>query len=129
VKIEQEFSMRARCRLVLRGGRCRPGCVMVRSLRFAAVRFRKMLPRAGDREALFIEQPLDFEDGFDVFAAVEPVAAGALHRLERRKLGLPVAQDERLRRRQAAHFADAEQALFRNFSRRLSGTRHVLSVS
>ena len=88
--------------------------------------FREMLSRASDRKTLFVEQALDFEDGLDIFATVEAVPAGAFHRLQRGKLGFPVAQHERLRRRQTAHLADAEKALFRKFLRGLGRTRHGL---
>src|SRR5271163_3244296 len=35
----------------------------------------EMFARAGDGETFFVEQALDFENGFDVFAAVEAMAA------------------------------------------------------
>ena len=70
-----------------------------------------MFARAGDGESFLVQQALDFENGLDVFAAVEAMAVGALHRLQHGKFGFPVAQDEGLGGRQAADFADAEEAL------------------
>jgi len=50
--------------------------------------------RAGNGETFVVEEPLDFKNSFDVFAAVEAMAAGTFHRLERGKFRSPVAQDE-----------------------------------
>jgi len=69
--------------------------------------------RSGDSEALIVEQALDLEDRFDVFAAIEPVTAWAFYRLQRRKFGFPVAQNKGLGRGKAADFADAEKSLVR----------------
>ena len=69
----------------------------------------EMFARAGDRKTLVVEQALDFENGFDVFAAIEAMAARALHRLQHGKFGFPIAQDEGLGSRQAADFADANR--------------------
>ena len=112
VEIEQEFSMRARGAL----GTCRLSCNMGRGGSFArgallsvcAILLRKMLSCAGNRESLFVKEALDFEDGLDILAAVEAVAARAFHRLERGEFGLPIAQDKSLRGRQAAHLPDAK---------------------
>ena len=68
----------------------------------------EMFARAGDRKTFVVEQALDFENGFDVFAAIEAMAAGAFHRLEHGKFGFPIAQDEGLGGGQAADFADAK---------------------
>lgn len=73
----------------------------------------KETPGPGDGKAFVIEQALDFKYGFDVFAAVQAMAAGALHRLQRGKFGFPVAQDEGLGRGEPADFADAEKRFFR----------------
>ena len=67
-----------------------------------------MAAGAGNREAVFVEQTLDFENRVDVFTAVEAVAGGGLYGLERGDFLLPVAQDEGLRPGEAADFADAE---------------------
>ena|ERR1700723_11301 len=74
---------------------------------------RKKSAGAGDGEALVVKQALNFEDGFDVFTAVEAVAAGALHWLQCGKFGFPVAQDEGLSRGETANFADAKKRFFR----------------
>jgi hypothetical protein len=134
VQIEQEFAMRARCRFAagVRGGRFRAsfaldrGCV---SDAVTACEICKMLAGASDGEAFLVEQAFDFENGFDVVATVEAVAAGTFHRLQRREFGFPVAQDEGLRSRQAAHFANAEKALLRKFGRGVGGASHMFSVS
>src|SRR5580692_1548490 len=88
-----------------------------------------MLASSGDRETFFVEKAFDFENGFDVVAPIKAMAARAFHGLQRRELGLPVAQDESFRRRQAAHFADAEKALFWNFRRGMCSGGHMFSVS
>jgi hypothetical protein len=122
VQIEEKFalplrgSFAARCRGVsVRGGA--DGAAIIRGgvgARVAGVfamflaALLEMFARAGDGEALFIEQALDFENGFDVFAAIEAMAAGTLHRLQHGKFGFPIAQDEGLGGRQAADFADAK---------------------
>jgi hypothetical protein len=53
-----------------------------------------MLAGADDGEAFVVEEALDFEDCFDVFATIETMAAGTFYRLERGKFRFPVAQDE-----------------------------------
>jgi len=69
--------------------------------------------RAGNGETFVVEEPLDFKNSFDVFAAVEAMAAGTLYRLQRGKLRLPVTQHEGLCRGKATDFADAEESFFR----------------
>jgi hypothetical protein len=68
----------------------------------------EMFTRAGDCKTFFVQQPLDFKNGLDIFTAVEAMAAGTLHRLQHGKFGFPIAQDEGLGRRQAADLANAE---------------------
>ena len=85
---------------------------------------REIFAGTGDREAFFVEQALDFEDGFDVLAAVEALAAGALDGLERGEFGFPEAQDKSLGGREAADFPDAEKSFLRNRRRGLRGTGH-----
>jgi hypothetical protein len=70
--------------------------------------FGKILSSARDRKALVVKQPLDFKDGLDIPAPVKPVPTGTFHGLQRGKLRLPISQDEGLRRRKTAHFADTE---------------------
>src|SRR3984885_14676498 len=88
-----------------------------------------MLAGARDRETFLVEEALDFEDGFDVVAPIKAMAARTFYGLQHRKLGLPVAQYEGFRRRQAAYFADAEKALLRNFRRGMRSGGHMFSVS
>src|SRR5712691_1839890 len=83
-----------------------------------------MPPRAGDRETLVVEQPLDAEHGLDVLPPVQPVALGALHRLERGEFCLPIAQDKRFGRGQAADLADPEEAFCRKGRFGLAVTFH-----
>ena len=68
----------------------------------------EMFAGTDDGETLFVEKPLDFENSFDVLAAIKAMSTGAFHGLKRGEFGLPVAQDESLCGGQAAHFADAE---------------------
>src|SRR5271155_5266383 len=116
VQIEQEFLMRARAVFWMGSGRRFDCCRRV----FAAV-LRQIFARARDREALVVQQPLDLEDDLDILAAIQAASVGSLHRLKRREFALPIAQDEGLRRSQAADFADAEQTLVRDFGRGLGG--------
>src|ERR1700733_14327937 len=68
MQIEQEFSVRLRCRYRFHRrfhevrNFVRGAGVTVGSRLGAAVYFRQVLARAGDRETLFVEQTLDFED-------------------------------------------------------------------
>ena len=91
----------------LRGGTAAAARVFGRSVRFFAVAFQ-VFAGASDGKTLFVEQALDFENRLDILAAVEAMPAGTLHRLEHGEFCFPIAQDKRLRRRQAADFADAE---------------------
>src|ERR1700690_26303 len=86
-----------------------------------------MLARAGDSETFVVKQPLDFENRLDVFAAIEAMAARALHWLKRGEFGFPVAQHESLGSSDAANFADAKQALRRQCVQDGSGSSHVYS--
>src|SRR5712692_11802592 len=96
------------------------------AVRLAAV--AALLPQvpasAGDGEPFVVEQPLDLQHGFDVLAAVEPVAFGTFHRLEHREFGLPVAQHEGLGGGQPAHLADAEKALLGDLGSALAVAWH-----
>src|SRR5580692_1927368 len=89
------------------GGGCVGGCAFAVFAVLLPALF-EMFARSGDRKTFFVEQAFDFENGLDVFAAVEAMAAGALHRLQHGKFGFPIAQDEGLGGRQAADFANAE---------------------
>jgi hypothetical protein len=104
----RSVSVRGRtdCAAIARSG-CVGGCAFGVFAMFLAALF-EMFARAGDGEALFVEEALDFENSFDVFAAVKAMAAGALYRLQHGKFGFPIAQDEGLCGRQAADFADAK---------------------
>ena len=102
MQIEEEFALGARGRVGARGSD--GGAFVVRTARggfangysIAGGLIGQMLAGANDGEAFVVEQALDFEDGFDVFATVEAMAAGTFYRLERGKFGFPVAQDESL---------------------------------
>ena len=100
MQIEEEFALGARGRLVTWGSLGR--VFMARAARssvadaysVAGGLIGEMFTRANDGETFIVEQALDFEDGFDVLATIETMAAGAFHRLERREFRFPVAQDE-----------------------------------
>ncbi len=90
MKIEQEFSVRARCGPVLRGsiqGARRfagyiAGYLAARASRsVAAILIGEMPSSTRDGKAFFVKQPLDFEDGLDIFTPIEAVTAGAFHGL------------------------------------------------
>ena len=52
----------------------------------------QLLPRAHDRETLFIEQLLDSQNAFHVAPAVHALPGAAFHRLQLREFALPEAQ-------------------------------------
>jgi hypothetical protein len=56
----------------------------------------QLLLGAGDGVALVVEELLDAPDDLELFLAVDALPRAALARAQRRKLGLPVAQDVRL---------------------------------
>ena len=74
---------------------------------------RQKSARAGDSEAFVVEQALNLENSFDVLAAIQAMATGAFHRLQRGEFGLPVTKNEGLGCCEPAHFTDAEKSLFR----------------
>src|ERR1700735_4878193 len=85
--------------------------------------------RTRDCEPFLVEQPLDLENSFDIFATIQAMTARAFHRLQHGKFRFPVAQHESLCRRQPADFADAEETLLRNFMSCLRRACHGFSVS
>jgi hypothetical protein len=134
VQIEQEFALRARCRLATnRRSRRFDMSFAPRVASFSAGvtggNVGQMFSGTGNRETFLVEEALDFENGFDVVAAVEAMAAGTFYRLQRRKFAFPVTQDEGFGRRQTAYFADAEKALFGNFRCGMCSGGHMFSVS
>src|SRR5713226_7941413 len=106
-QIEQHFAAQELPRAVFHAG-------AARLFGGPAIAFAQMAARTGDGKPFVVQQPLDAPDHFDVFAAIHAVPRGGLHRLQHRKLRLPVAQDEGLRVGQAADLADAKQFLLRN---------------
>src|SRR6266852_4377163 len=88
-----------------------------------------MATRSRDGEALVIQQAFDPEDHVDVLLAIEAVPARALHRLQHRKFGLPVTQDEGLQIRQPADLADAIEPLLRGGLCRGCVAWHVAALS
>src|SRR5262245_43853590 len=76
--------LRGRRGLALRRGRLR-----------GELRLETLL-RAGDREALVVEQLLDAQDRLDVASPIDALAGAVLRGSERGELGLPVAQHVRL---------------------------------
>ena len=89
----------------------------------------KMLAGTGDCKTLFVEQALDFENSFDIFAAVEAMPAGTFYRLKSGEFRFPVTQDESFRGREAADFTNAEKALLRDRGRSLRGSGHGFRLS
>src|SRR5690606_5278020 len=66
------------------------------------------LPCAADREALLVEQAPNLPDDQHVLALIVAAVAAPLHRLQLRKLLLPIAQHVRLHAAELAHLADRE---------------------
>ena len=65
------------------------GCAAARvCARFLAALF-EIFARAGDCKAFVVEQALDFENRLDVFAAIEAMSAGTLHRLQAWEIRFP----------------------------------------
>jgi len=71
----------------------------------------QLLARAGDGEALLVEQLLHQQDDVDVALAVEPLLRARLLGRHEAELGLPVAQHVGLHARDATHLADPVVAL------------------
>src|SRR6266436_197857 len=88
-----------------------------------------MATRSSDGEALVIQQAFDPEDHVDVLLAIEAVPAWTLHRLQHRKFGLPVTQDEGLQIRQPADLADAIEPLLGGGLCRGCVARHLAVLS
>lgn len=61
-----------------------------------------------DRETLFVEEPFDFQDQFDIFAAVLPLIGSGFLRTQAAKLRFPIAQDIGFDAGKAGHFPDFE---------------------
>src|SRR5580765_7219588 len=74
----------------------------------------QLLARAGNRESLFVQQLLDPQHRFHIFAAIHTLPGAALYRLELRKLGLPKPQHVSGQAAQSGNFSDAEIELVRN---------------
>src|ERR1700726_4327601 len=83
----------------------------------------QMFASSDDGETFVVEEALNFENCFNVLAAIQAMPTRAFHGLERRKFRLPVAQDKRFCGSQAADFAYAEQTLVRNWGIRRSLSR------
>src|SRR4029079_10627018 len=52
----------------------------------------QLLSRSRDGESLVVQQLLDAQYGFDLFAAIHALAGAAFHRLQLRELGFPKTQ-------------------------------------
>lgn len=74
----------------------------------------QVLARAGNGEALAVEQVFDFDDDFHVAAAVVALAGAAFYGMELGKFGFPKPQHIRWQAAQARDFADAEIELVWN---------------
>jgi len=71
------------------------------------------LPRTADCETLVIEQAPDLTNDQDILALIVATVAPTFHRLELRKLLLPISEYVRFDRTQVAHFTNREVALTR----------------
>src|SRR4029453_4850687 len=69
------------------------------------------LARAGDREALLVEEALQQEDHFDVAVPIQALLRARLGGCHPAELGLPVAEHVCLHAGESAHLADAVVAL------------------
>ena len=93
-KIEQAFALHARKLVIVfaNGRRRRRG---INARLGSSALLREVATSTRDGESFVIEEALDFKDGFDIFAAIHAMAAGAFHRLQRGEFSLPIAQNER----------------------------------
>jgi len=73
-----------------------------------------MLARAGDGKALFVQQSLDAQNVFNIFAPIHALASAALDWLELRKLGFPKSQHVGRQPAKTGDFADTKVELFGN---------------
>src|SRR5690349_1721651 len=73
-----------------------------------------MLAGAFDGETLFIEEPFNLKNHFDIRPPVKAMAGGALAGLQAGELGFPVAQHIRFGVSKFADFADTKVKLVRD---------------
>jgi hypothetical protein len=78
-------------------------------------------PGAFDGEALFVEEVLDFEDEFNVLAAVEALVGTGFFGVKGGEFGLPEAEDVLFDAGETADIADAEVEAIRDFGCRSVG--------
>ena len=89
-------------------------------LRFLLFRFDfEELPRAGDRIALIVQEPLDAEGHLDVATTEETLTGSALVGLELRELAFPEAKDVGGDVAEPGDLADAESRVCRGSPRAL----------
>src|SRR5580700_8223860 len=89
VQIEEEFALRARGWLAMSASCRRVRMICTSFASYAGVcsisggLIGEMFAGTDDGETLFVEKPLDFENGFDVLAAIKAMSTGAFHGLKR----------------------------------------------
>src|SRR6185437_1225420 len=75
---------------------------------------RELVPRAGDRESLLVEEAADLADDDHVLSLVVAPVTAPLDGLQLWEFLLPIAQHVRLDAAELAHLADREVALARD---------------
>ena len=74
----------------------------------------QLLAGAGDGETFFIQELLDLENSFHIFAPVHALSGAALHRLELRELRFPEPKNVSRQAAEVRNLADAEVELVWN---------------
>jgi len=90
-----------------------------------AVLLAQMPPRSRNRKSLVIQKAFNPQHHLNIFLPVKPVPAGTLHRLQHRKLRLPIPQYKRFQSGQPANLANPIKVFFRRGLRRGSGVSHL----
>lgn len=75
----------------------------------------EMIPSTFNREALIVQEPLNFKNRLHVFPPVETVASAGFFRRKLWKFAFPKTQDKGLHANQLAHIANAKVKLIWNF--------------
>jgi hypothetical protein len=91
--------------------------VAVRRGSFAGVGLLQRLTGAGEGVALGVDQVLDLQDQFNIFAAIESLAGSTFVGLEQGKQRLPKAQDIGFEAADAGYIADFEVEAVGDFGR------------
>src|ERR1043166_9251983 len=73
--------------------------------------FVDLLPRAFDREFLYVQQMLHEHDQLDLAPLIDTITRPVLGRIEKTELAFPIPQDVRLQVGELAHLADRKELL------------------